>query len=318
MTAHIKKADQVRIVSDYLHGLSSIQVAKKHHISSSCVRSIVQRNGYQIRPRRKYKVDESFFDEIDTEEKAYWLGFFSADGSINKNSIRLCLQESDQAHLLKFRSALKSDMPIHCYNVKNSRACSLSIFSLRLTNALAKLGVHPRKSFDLKPAPISSSLASHYWRGLLDGDGSISIQKPNEDHGFYAILVSFAGSREIVSGFTRFVKTITYSAAVPHAKGRIFTVQFGGMTLPQRILSALYNDASVYLDRKCDLAQKALAIPSQRQSYSLISKQELIQAYRRAGSWQGAARLLDVNPHSISELKSIRGIKDSDLRCQQD
>ena len=29
---------------------------------------------------RKYSFNEHYFDNIDCQEKAYWLGFFAADG----------------------------------------------------------------------------------------------------------------------------------------------------------------------------------------------------------------------------------------------
>ena len=35
---------------------------------------------------RKYYFNEKFFDEIDTIEKAYWLGFICADGSVTNSS----------------------------------------------------------------------------------------------------------------------------------------------------------------------------------------------------------------------------------------
>ena len=35
--------------------------------------------------RRKYNVNDSYFEKIDTEHKAYWLGFIYADGYIIKN-----------------------------------------------------------------------------------------------------------------------------------------------------------------------------------------------------------------------------------------
>jgi hypothetical protein len=36
--------------------------------------------------KQKYKINEDFFQEIDTEEKAYWLGFLYADGYIHVRS----------------------------------------------------------------------------------------------------------------------------------------------------------------------------------------------------------------------------------------
>lgn len=35
---------------------------------------------YQV--NRKYDVNKEYFTDIDTENKAYWLGFLWADGSI--------------------------------------------------------------------------------------------------------------------------------------------------------------------------------------------------------------------------------------------
>ena len=34
----------------------------------------------------KYKCNDNFFKNIDTEEKAYWLGVLYADGNVSKNS----------------------------------------------------------------------------------------------------------------------------------------------------------------------------------------------------------------------------------------
>ena len=40
---------------------------------------------YNIKPKqRRHDVNEEYFDVIDTEEKAYWLGFLGADGCIRR------------------------------------------------------------------------------------------------------------------------------------------------------------------------------------------------------------------------------------------
>ena len=52
---------------------------------------------------RKYVIDHHFFDEIDTEEKAYWLGFITADGNVMQtktgSTLRVILAVKDAGHL---------------------------------------------------------------------------------------------------------------------------------------------------------------------------------------------------------------------------
>ena len=66
------------------------------------------------RERRIYQVNENYFESIDSDEKAYWLGFLSADGYIHegRNTITLALQESDKVHIEKFKKAISATYPI--------------------------------------------------------------------------------------------------------------------------------------------------------------------------------------------------------------
>ena len=64
------------------------------------------------RVSRKYNFDENFFDKIDTEEKAYWLGFIYADGAIFKRTLSIRLSTKDIHHLEKFKKILNTDAAI--------------------------------------------------------------------------------------------------------------------------------------------------------------------------------------------------------------
>src|SRR5260370_18347522 len=127
---------------------------------------------------RRYAVDEAFFDVIDTEEKAYWLGFLTADGTMREKVVMLALQERDIDHLYKFRSSLRSKNPVtlkeKTLKGKVYRWVQVSIGSTRLAPALKRLGVAERKSLTVRPCEyVPDHLLSHYWRGGFACDGSI-------------------------------------------------------------------------------------------------------------------------------------------------
>lgn len=47
-----------------------------------------------------YKINENYFEKIDSENKAYWIGFISADGNVYKNKLSIELNNKDD-ELLK-------------------------------------------------------------------------------------------------------------------------------------------------------------------------------------------------------------------------
>lgn len=269
MTARVPIEQEQAIIDAYLAGATAEQAAALFGYSDRTALNILIRYGIKARTNsevhRQYAIDESFFDVIDTEEKAYWLGFLTADGSIDRgNRIKLTLQAKDAGHLYKFTVALRTEQPIRLVDVtlkgKAHPTAVISINCQKLVWGLARLGVTERKSLTVTACQfVPDELQHHYWRGLVDGDGCISYDKAGKKW-----LIRLAGSHSIVSEFAKYVSGFVESKARPQQRGKIFEVIYGGSSLTHKIVSILYGDCQVYLDRKKQLADQVLATPIKR------------------------------------------------------
>ena len=121
---------------------------------------------------RKYNLDELFFEKINNEEKAYWLGFLSGDGAIIGNRVKLKLAIKDEAHLKKFKKAV--EWTGKDYYHKDTDALEVYFRSLRMVTDLARCHVTSRKTFTAKFPHLPKSLERHFIRGKFDADGCIS------------------------------------------------------------------------------------------------------------------------------------------------
>lgn len=85
-------------------------IAEKYKISKGALSRQLKKLGIEVvNHQNKTKFNENIFDLIDTEEKAYWLGFIYADGyvSSSNNQFELSLQGSDVEHLNKFNKFME-------------------------------------------------------------------------------------------------------------------------------------------------------------------------------------------------------------------
>lgn len=225
--------------------------------------------------RYAYRLDDSFFDVIDTQAKAYWLGFITADGCVESGKVGangwqrnlLCvkLKQSDAGHLEKLRSALSAESPVRAIPQRDGSAAAAEIAfsSGRLTGSLIRLGVTPRKSLTVTPWDGPAALMRHYWRGMVDGDGTI-VRHPGERDKWHLRLL---GTRACVEAFRRWAAPVCGSAAKAVPKGSIWTWTAGGLASPQALARELYGDAAVYLDRKHQLALQLMAAPARHRSW---------------------------------------------------
>jgi len=313
----VPEAKQDAIVKAYLEGKPLLQLAATFGMGYETCRKVLIRHNVPRRTRsesrREYSVDEAYFDAIDSEEKAYWLGFLAADGAVlNKDSFALTLSQKDEGHLFRFRSCLKSEHRLYrCETcaVPGGRLhpmISVQIHSRRLVRALESQGIGPRKSFTVKPWDGPADLLSAYWRGVVDGDGSV---RRCEDRGGKGVWqIGLVGNWFITSGFATFVTAITGRVRTPKPKGRIYSLFYTGTWLPQQIARALYAGASIYLPRKQAVAEAMLAATVTRRSMEFLTAEELLRLYGVHGTWEGVRHSLDLDCATLNRIRKRRGL----------
>lgn len=120
----------------------------------------------------------TFFDKIDTEEKAYVLGFFLADGWITSDgkNVGFAVRDIDIDVLQKIQTVIRHTGKLRKYlNGSNNKMVELRVGSKYLVKALTALGISVNKSFTADiPKNMPSNLIPSLLRGLFDGDGSFS------------------------------------------------------------------------------------------------------------------------------------------------
>ena len=252
---------------------TSSTVASMYGISVPYVGAIWRQGGLKGKTLRRYHLkNEDFFEDISTDEQAYWLGFLCADGCVYKPSsggrqhfVQIGLSLEDKEHLVKFQKALGTDRPIQIQKTNHNRqAVTLSISSDKMAKDLAKYGVHPRKSYDDNwPVALNQNLLPAYIRGYFDGDGSLSRHfAPNTLH---SVGVSIAGYSHNLKHFSDFLASHNISSCFVEDKRKYNKVspacRFGSLFLPDKkskfdFLHLIYDNANVFLDRKYKLAQQ--------------------------------------------------------------
>lgn len=254
----------------YATGESSTSIATDYGLHFTTVLEIVKRNGGTVRStggQRKYTCNHSYFDNIDTEDKAYWLGFIVADGCVYQNVagsklVTIVLSTKDEEHLSRFLLQLEATHPIR-HNKRGSgyserATCRVDITSQQLYDSLAKHGATPRKTFTAKwPDFLPRHLARHYLRGYSDGDGyfgaySHSGHADKSPKPGWGII----GTEAMCEGVRRFlVNHGVHSKARVRQDGRnprMSTLSYRGTEIVGRIYYLLYQDATVWLPRKRD------------------------------------------------------------------
>jgi transposase len=204
----------------------------------------------------------SLFRVIDTPEKAYWLGFFNADGAIlgvNPGTLRLqvVLARKDRAHLVKLQAFLEITREIWDYEARTIgdvlRPYSRLICQERpIVMDLVRHGILPNKTGAEKPWNGPPDLMPHYWRGMIDGDGSVPGKGFN---------ITLTGSYDVISAFVEWARGKCGTGINPTHDKRSpdhWRAIIGGRASVLALLHALYDDAPVVLDRKKALADLAL------------------------------------------------------------
>lgn len=221
-----------------------------------------------VNKQNRLKFDNTIFDSIDTEEKAYWLGFIFADGYINsspleigkkpKYTMEISLKADDFKHLEKFNTFTKYEkngvkiQDAKCGKIICKR-CRWAITNKHLWETLNSYGCTPKKSLVLKFPDESifksKDLIRHFIRGYFDGDGCFSRQI---HHTSVSPVVSFLGTKDFLDKILEYSKIESnYRHDKRHTE---FTWILEYHKEPGiKLINYLYDNCTIYLDRKYKL-----------------------------------------------------------------
>lgn len=205
---------------------------------------------------KRYTQDDTYFKKIDTERKAYWLGFLYADGCVhdyseNRNYLHIDLHLDDKYLLEIFVKDLKSDRIV---KINNRGYATLAVHSNKIGKDLIRLGCVPRKSNILKfPKKdiVPKELVKDFIRGYMDGDGCISTYmklRKNRISPIFICEIKFIGTYHMLDGINRYFKSEKELLINKHAP-TTYQISYAGRKY-RDIVDSLYKDATIYMTRK--------------------------------------------------------------------
>lgn len=197
--------------------------------------------------KRLYSCNESYFLEIDSSRKAYWLGFLWADGCLSKkgqNSYRLLVELNPRdIELLEYLSCdLNSTYPIY----KSQRRVRLSIQSEKLFTSLIKLGFCERKTYSESVVSVPIPYIKDFVRGLFDGDRCITTKGTKE---FDVHIVGNKPTCELLLNSTRSILSLG-GGIYPLGNQMTYRWRLGGKRQISKFGIWIYQGADLYLSRK--------------------------------------------------------------------
>jgi len=265
----LTEEQELDILQKRKSGIKRKDIIEEYGISDRHYQNVIIKNGGELNKRvNKYSFNEDYFEKIDTEDKAYFLGFIVADGSVNE--VRLNISQKEPDILYEFEKFIKLKDGVRKHTKRNIHFLNLT--SSKLITDLNNLGIYQNKTMIVKYPNIPKELEHHFMRGVFDGDGCISIHKRREgsrdttDRGQVNIC---SGSIDFIQ---KYVDRLNEMCGITKnkircPKGTYSVIDWGSFSDIEKLYVFFYKNATVYLERKKKTFEVAVSISNSKIKY---------------------------------------------------
>ena len=240
---------------DNYNKLSIEELAKNIGVTKSSITNKAFSLKITNNTQNKNRGNINLFENINSEESAYWLGFIYADGYIIKNEedkkhhnyeLGIELQESDITHLEKFNKIFNNYYKIttrarkmdsldilNGNEVSNrlNKTCLIRIYNKKIVNDLIN----------------NNDMFIHFLRGYIDGDGSYVVDSKNR------YIISIQGNNKECFEFISNKLLTDFNISSYISKDReCWKLNIRKKSDVLKLIDLMFNNANIYLDRKYD------------------------------------------------------------------
>lgn len=267
MGKRISKETKESIVRDYRERpVTQEAIAEKYGLSMPTIIKILKQYKVPIWKKAQLfspNLDEAYFEDINSQDKAYFLGYITADACVFWKNARnafltMELHEKDKYILEAFMEAVGCNRKLVAN--KKSRTLAATVTSTKMVRDLERYHVHPRSSLTQEFwDEVPDAYLASYMRGLVDGDGSF---------GFYARpgrsvhkkqFCMCSGSKTFMEGFTTKMADalgVTLPRITADTDRNLYDARWLRNDDLETIISFLYSTDGPYLARKKEVADR--------------------------------------------------------------
>jgi hypothetical protein len=267
---------------EYEAGKNTVELARAHNVSDTCIVTWIKRAGGTIRTnsesKRKSTFNEKFWDNINDELRAYWLGFFMADGYIGQylnkwRNFWCTVSAKDGHHLDQFLKDIQATYEVNYFDRKGEdgkvyKKAQICLTSIPFVESLIQKGwLDFKKNGDLRLGQlVPPELHHHFVRGFFDGDGSIGKQHRKDkkilSHSYSITIVAPQEHQAFLEWVRDLICSATGARVKPLKRGKakqtktgepgrpVWRCHWNGNRQVRSIGHWMYNNATRMLERK--------------------------------------------------------------------
>lgn len=209
---------------------------------------------------------------IKLENFWYFVGLLVTDGNLSKDGRHINISSKDTNHLEKVKETLglktKITLKSRGGNLQEKRYGFLQFSDVKLYRYLYSLGITQNKSLTIGAVKVPDKFFVDFLRGVIDGDGSIRrwIHATNGNEQWSLSVVS-ASKDFIVWLQTTITKLFGVVGRLHSTKKNLYLLKYGKI-VAQRVLSSIYYEGALSLDRKALLARSCVVPNSLIRQYN--------------------------------------------------